>query len=111
RSRSDSPWRLSSGGAQKIDRRTRRQAERLITSPVPLLTLFFIYLALAPQLCHFPVDITMEEAYLLWYVQRTACRYAEIGSPPGNARPDGLESSRRARAAARLWHRPPDRAG
>src|SRR5215510_16140155 len=57
------------------------------------------------------VDITMEEGYLPWHVQRKKRGSAEIGSPPGDARSDGPESSRRIGAAAWLWDRPPDRAG
>src|SRR5262245_34388777 len=57
-----------------------------------------------------PVDIPMEEAYLLCHVQRTEYRSAEIGSPTRDARPDGIESPRCARAAAWVWDRPPDRA-
>jgi hypothetical protein len=30
-------------------------------------------------LCQLPMDIAMEEAYLLWYVQRTELRSAENG--------------------------------
>src|SRR5262249_24930426 len=79
-------------------------------NPILLLTLLLIFLALAQHLYPSPMDIPRGEAYLLWYVQRTEYRCAKIGSPPGDARPDGIESSRRARAAAWLWHRPPDRA-
>src|SRR5262245_21089514 len=68
--------------------------------------------SILPQhFCPSPMDIPMEGVYLLWHVQRKNHRDAKIGSSPGNARPDGAEGPRRARPAARLWHRPPDRAG
>src|SRR5262249_29625440 len=71
---------------------------------------FLIFLTLAPHFCPFPMDTPREEVYFLWHVQRTEHRGAEIGSPSGDARPDGIESSRGSWAAARLWYRPPDRA-
>jgi hypothetical protein len=43
------------------------------------------------------MDITREKAYLLCYAQRTEYNRAGIGNPVRNARPDGPESSGRAR--------------
>jgi hypothetical protein len=40
-----------------------------------------------------PMDIPVEEAYLLWHIQRTEYRSSEIGSPTADARPDGNEGT------------------
>ena len=48
----------------------------------------------------------MEEAYLLCKSPRKEWGRSKIGSPAGDPRPDGAESPRLARAAARLGYRP-----
>src|SRR5262249_37012419 len=61
--------------------------------------------------CRLSMDNPMEEEYLLCYIQREKHKDAKIGSSPGSACPDSAQSSRRFGAAARVWHRPPERAG
>lgn len=40
-----------------------------------------------------PMDITLEEAYLLWHVQMEKHKSGEVRVPPGNAGPDSAQSS------------------
>src|SRR5215471_16303709 len=67
----------------KVELRIRRHSQEKTSSPLRLIRV------IRPL----TLDIPMEEAYLLWHVQRTECGSAEFGSPTGDARPDGNEGT------------------